>query len=174
MQEIKETGQDVELLVAKLAAHLSSQKQMLITAESCTGGMIGASCTQMAGSSAWFFGGLISYDNLAKERMLKVTTQSLQRFGAVSKEVVAQMCLGALNYGADVSVAVSGVAGPGGGSDEKPVGTVYIGWLTKEMVNQGKSALVQRFQFTGDRNAVRELTLLNAIQGLLSLESDAK
>jgi nicotinamide-nucleotide amidase len=84
------------------------------------------------------------------------------------------MCLGALNYGADVSVAVSGVAGPGGGSDEKPVGTVYIGWLTKEMVNQGKSALVRRFQFAGNRNAVRELTLLNAIQGLLSLENDAK
>ncbi|OUR84716.1 damage-inducible protein CinA [Marinomonas sp. 42_23_T18] len=143
---------------------------MLITAESCTGGMIGASCTQLAGSSAWFFGGLISYDNLAKERMLKVTSSSLQAFGAVSTEVVEQMCSGALSYGADISVAVSGVAGPGGGSEEKPVGTVYIGWLTKDQAAQGQAAKVQRFQFPGDRDAVRELTLVNAIQGIFDLK----
>ena len=169
MQEITETGQDVIALVEQLAEHLKLQNKMLISAESCTGGMIGASCTQLAGSSVWFFGGLISYDNLAKERMLKVSSRSLQEFGAVSKEVVEQMCAGALDYGADVSVAVSGVAGPGGGSDEKPVGTVYIGWLTKEGMEQGRGAIVQRFQFAGDRDAVRELTLLNAIQGVLAL-----
>ena len=169
MQEITETGQDVIALVEQLAEHLKLQNKLLISAESCTGGMIGASCTQLAGSSVWFFGGLISYDNLAKERMLKVSSRSLQEFGAVSKEVVEQMCAGALDYGADVSVAVSGVAGPGGGSDEKPVGTVYIGWLTKEGMEQGEVAIVRRFQFAGDRDAVRELTLLNAIQGVLAL-----
>lgn len=170
MQEIKEIGQDINQLVARLAEQLSSQKKMLITAESCTGGMIGASCTQLAGSSAWFFGGLVSYDNLAKERMLSVDSESLMRFGAVSPEVVEQMCAGALNYGADISVAVSGVAGPGGGSEEKPVGTVYIGWLTRAQASQGLAAKVQRFQFQGDRDAVRELTLVNAMQGILDLK----
>jgi nicotinamide-nucleotide amidase len=170
LQEIKEIGQDINQLVIQLADHLMSQKKRLITAESCTGGMIGASCTQLAGSSAWFFGGLISYDNLAKERMLKVTPSNLQEFGAVSAEVVEQMCAGALNYGADISVAVSGVAGPGGGSEEKPVGTVYIGWLTKVQASQGQAAKVQRFQFPGDRDAVRELTLVNALQGILDLK----
>ncbi len=170
MQEINETGLNLDQLIIQLADYLMSQDKMLITAESCTGGMIGASCTQLAGSSAWFFGGLISYDNLAKERMLKVRSNSLQEFGAVSAEVVGQMCAGALNYGADISVAVSGVAGPGGGSDEKPVGTVYIGWLTKEQAQQGQAAKVQRFLFSGDRDAVRELTLLNAIQGIFDLK----
>lgn len=170
MQEIKEIGQDISQLVIQLADHLLSQKKMLITAESCTGGMIGASCTQLAGSSAWFFGGLISYDNLAKERMLRVDSANLEAFGAVSAEVVEQMCSGALNYGADISVAVSGVAGPGGGSEEKPVGTVYIGWLTSAQASKGQTAKVQRFQFSGDRDAVRELTLVNAIQGILDLK----
>jgi len=170
LQEIKEIGRDINELVIQLADHLKSQNKILITAESCTGGMIGASCTQLAGSSAWFFGGLISYDNLAKERMLKVTSSSLQAFGAVSTEVVEQMCSGALSYGADISVAVSGVAGPGGGSEEKPVGTVYIGWLTKDQAAQGQAAKVQRFQFPGDRDAVRELTLVNAIQGIFDLK----
>jgi len=170
LQEIKEIGRDINQMVIQLADHLMSQNKMLITAESCTGGMIGASCTQLAGSSVWFFGGLISYDNLAKERMLKVTSSSLQEFGAVSTEVVSQMCAGALGYGADISVAVSGVAGPGGGSEEKPVGTVYIGWLTKAQASQGQVAKVQRFQFLGDRDAVRELTLVNAIQGILALK----
>lgn len=164
-----ETGQDITELVKRLASHLMAQNKMLITAESCTGGIIGASCTQLAGSSAWFFGGLISYDNSAKERMLNVSNQSLQGFGAVSNVVVEQMCAGALKYGADVSVAVSGVAGPGGGSVEKPVGTVYIGWQTRARIEQGEAALVKRFQFEGDRDRVRELTLLNAIQGVLDL-----
>ena len=170
MQEIKEIGHDIQQLTMQVADHLLAQQKMLITAESCTGGMIGGSCTQLAGSSAWFFGGLISYDNLAKEKMLNVTSQSLQEFGAVSSQVVEQMCAGALNYGADISVAVSGVAGPGGGSAEKPVGTVYIGWLTKAQASQGQAALVRRYQFVGDRDAVRELTLVNALQGILTLK----
>ena len=162
---------EMDRLVALLADDLISKNKMLITAESCTGGLIGAKCTQLAGSSAWFFGGLISYDNQAKENMLNVSRQNLQDYGAVSKEVVAQMCMGALKYGADISVAVSGVAGPGGGSEEKPVGTVYIGWMTKEWIKQGKAAQVQGFQFQGDRDAVRELTVINAIQGVLAIEN---
>ncbi len=170
MQEIKDPNQDVMALVKGVADHLTLHKRMLITAESCTGGMIGASCTQLAGSSAWFFGGLISYDNLAKERMLQVSHQNLEKFGAVSQEVVEQMCAGALGYGVDVSVAVSGVAGPGGGSDEKPVGTVYIGWQSKASLAKGEQAIVRRYQFEGDRDEIRNLTLLNALQGILWLE----
>ena len=169
MQEIKDSNQDVISLVKRVADHLMQHERMLISAESCTGGMIGASCTQQAGSSAWFFGGLISYDNLAKKRMLQVSRHNLDTFGAVSQEVVEQMCAGALGYGVDVSVAVSGVAGPGGGSDEKPVGTVFIGWQSKESLAKGEKAIVRRYQFDGDRDAVRNLTLLNALQGVLTL-----
>ena len=140
---------------------LASSGLSLVTAESCTGGLIGAVCTEISGSSAWFFGGVISYANEAKMRGLSVKEETLSSFGAVSEQTVREMCAGALQLGGDIAVAVSGVAGPDGGSPEKPVGCVYIGWQ-----RLGKEARVERFQFSGDRQAVREATVMAAFNGV--------
>ncbi|SHG52251.1 nicotinamide-nucleotide amidase [Marinomonas polaris DSM 16579] len=149
---------------------LQARALLLVTAESCTGGLISAVCTEIAGSSSWFFGGVISYANEAKMRGLSVKEETLSSFGAVSEQTVKEMCAGALQLGGDISVAVSGVAGPGGGSPEKPVGCVYIGW---KML--GQEAKVERFQFSGDRQAVREATVLAALHGVKEmLESSEK
>lgn len=147
-----------------LGQQLSAKKQMLITAESCTGGLIGAACTDVAGSSQWFYGGIISYDNAAKKHLLQVTDTTLMNEGAVSIETVAQMCRGALLHGADISVAVSGVAGPAGGSVDKPVGTVIIGCMCK-----GSDPQIESFLFDGDRSQIRQKTVLSALEMLLSL-----
>ncbi|MDB4837162.1 CinA family protein [Marinomonas sp.] len=148
-------------LAQEVGERLKAHKSMLVTAESCTGGLIGATCTEIAGSSAWFYGGVISYANEAKMQGLSVKADTLSSFGAVSEQTVQEMCAGALQLGGDVSVAVSGVAGPEGGSEEKPVGCVYIGWQRR-----GRAAKVTRFQFTGDRKEVRELTVLEALRGV--------
>jgi len=140
---------------------LQTHGYLLVTAESCTGGLIGAVCTEISGSSSWFFGGVISYANEAKIQGLAVKAETLSEFGAVSEQTVKEMCAGALLLGGDISVAVSGVAGPSGGSLEKPVGCVYIGWQLT-----GQEAKVARYQFLGDRQAIREATVLAALQGI--------
>lgn len=140
---------------------LKAKNLLLVTAESCTGGLIGAVCTDVAGSSSWFFGGVISYANEAKMQGLSVKAETLSVFGAVSEQTVKEMCAGALQLGGDLSVAVSGVAGPSGGSPEKPVGCVYIGWQLT-----GRSVKVTRYQFPGNRQAIREATVLAALQGI--------
>lgn len=143
---------------------LQAKGYLLVTAESCTGGLIGAVCTEVAGSSAWFYGGVISYANEAKMQGLAVQAETLSDFGAVSEQTVREMCSGALQFGGDIAVAVSGVAGPAGGSAEKPVGCVYIGWQLR-----GEPAKVVRHQFPGDRRKVREMTVLAALQGIKTL-----
>lgn len=143
---------------------LEAKGYLLVTAESCTGGLIGAVCTEIAGSSAWFYGGVISYANEAKMQGLAVQAETLSAFGAVSEQTVREMCSGALQLGGDIAVAVSGVAGPAGGSAEKPVGCVYIGWQLR-----GEPAKVVRHQFPGDRSQVREMTVLAALQGIKTL-----
>ena len=156
--------------VAEQAGQLLLDKgYMLVTAESCTGGLIGAVCTEISGSSVWFFGGVISYANEAKMRGLSVKEETLSSFGAVSEQTVREMCAGALQLGGDISVAVSGVAGPNGGSPEKPVGCVFIGWQCL-----GKEARVERFQFSGDRQAVREATVLAALIGVKEILESSK
>ena len=140
---------------------LKAKNLLLVTAESCTGGLIGAVCTDVEGSSSWFFGGVISYANEAKMQGLSVKAETLSVFGAVSEQTVKEMCAGALQLGGDLSVAVSGVAGPSGGSPEKPVGCVYIGWQLT-----GRSVKVTRYQFPGNRQAIREATVLAALQGI--------
>jgi nicotinamide-nucleotide amidase len=140
---------------------LKAKDLLLVTAESCTGGLIGAVCTDVAGSSSWFFGGVISYANEAKIQGLSVKVETLSAFGAVSEQTVKEMCAGALLLGGDLSVAVSGVAGPSGGSAEKPVGCVYIG-----LQLTGRPAKVTRYQFPGNRQAIREATVLAALQGV--------
>lgn len=149
-------------VVAQLAALLQARSQRLASAESCTGGLIAAACTDVAGSSAWFERGYVPYSNAAKQADLGVDAPLLEHHGAVSDAVVAAMLGGTLDAaGADWAIAVSGVAGPGGGSQDKPVGTVFIGWQQR-----GKSPDVVRYQFEGDRTAVRRASVLTALVGL--------
>ena len=150
--------------VATLAAALRAQGWRLATAESCTGGLIAAACTDLAGSSDWFDCGYVTYSNAAKTSMLGVSGTLIAAHGAVSEPVARAMAQGArLNSGADWAVAVTGVAGPGGGSAEKPVGTVWLAW-------SGPSGeRCERQRFAGDRAAVRAATVAVALQGLIDL-----
>jgi nicotinamide-nucleotide amidase len=151
-----------------LAADLLLAMQFkLATAESCTGGMIAAACTDLNGSSAWFERGFVTYSNEAKTDMLGVDAALIARDGAVSDSVARAMAAGALQHSrAQVSVAVTGVAGPTGGSDAKPVGTVWFAWATP----QGVTSEVQHF--AGDRAAVRRATVRHALQQLVVLLQD--
>lgn len=137
----------------------------IATAESCTGGGIAEALTRIAGSSAWFERGFVTYANLAKEQMLGVSPATLARFGAVSEAVASEMAVGALNHsGADVSVAVTGIAGPSGGSAGKPVGLVWFAWA-----HRGGTVQTRRFVFAGGRAQVRRQSVAIALQGLLDL-----
>ena len=148
--------------IEQLAQALLARHWMLAAAESCTGGMIAAACTDLAGSSQWFERGFVSYSNEAKTELLGVAAALLQQHGAVSEPVVRAMAQGALSHSrAQVSVAVTGVAGPTGGSKDKPVGTVWFGFLV-----DGKLTSEMRL-FSGDRAAVRSATVQHAIEGLL-------
>ena len=150
--------------VALLAKLLLQQQWMLATAESCTGGMIAAACTDVAGSSQWFERGFVSYSNHAKHELLGVSSALLQTQGAVSEAVVRAMAEGALTHSrAQIAVAVTGVAGPAGGSASKPVGTVWFGFATPAGVT------TEMRRFDGDRAAVREATVLHALQRLVTL-----
>ena len=135
---------------------------MLTTAESCTGGLIAARCTDLAGSSQWFERGFVTYSNAAKAELLGVPMPLIDAHGAVSEAVARAMAHGALLHSsAQVSVAVTGIAGPTGGSLDKPVGTVWFGWQV------GERASSERMVFSGDRAAVRQATVDHALQGLL-------
>ena len=152
-------------LTEQLASRLLANNYTVATAESCTGGGIGACLTGLAGSSTWFHGGIISYTDKSKQELLGVSLDSLKTHGAVSEAVVQEMAQGARRkLDTSLAVAVSGVAGPDGGSDEKPVGTVWIGW-----VNQDGFVSSRCFHFAGDRYAVREATIEAALEGLISL-----
>jgi len=141
---------------------------MLATAESCTGGLIAAACTDLAGSSLWFERGFVSYSNAAKTELLGVPTELIEQHGAVSEPVARAMATGALTHShAQVALAVTGVAGPGGGSADKPVGTVWFGWATP-------AGLWSECQhFAGDRAAVRAATVHHALTRLLALVTAA-
>ncbi|HSC83563.1 MAG TPA: CinA family protein [Pseudomonas sp.] len=154
--------------ITRLAEQLGEQLQVagaqVSTAESCTGGGIAEAITRVAGSSAWFEAGYITYSNRQKTAQLDVPSELFASVGAVSQEVVEAMVRGAqLHSQARLVVAVSGVAGPGGGSAEKPVGTVWLAW------GDGAQLFSQRCQFAGDRMAVRRQTVERALQGLLRL-----
>ena len=157
---------DLDALARRTGEHLLARRQMLVTAESCTGGWIAQAITGVAGSSAWFDCGVVAYSYEAKQALLGVHPQTLETHGAVSRECVTEMVSGALaNLGGTVAVAVTGIAGPDGGSDDKPVGTVWIGWKRR-----GGYAKAQLFHFDGDRDAVRRQTVAKAFEGLLALE----
>ncbi|PIT72113.1 CinA family protein [Limnohabitans sp. G3-2] len=146
----------------RLAERLLSLQWQMATAESCTGGLISACCTDLAGSSAWFDRGFVTYSNDAKTHMLGVPPDMISAHGAVSEPVAHAMAMGAVYRSkAQASVAVTGVAGPSGGSAEKPVGTVWFGWCIQGLV----ATEIQHFG--GDRQAIRQATALHALEGLL-------
>ncbi len=159
------TDADLQALAESLGARLRASHDRLVTAESCTGGWIAKLATDIAGSSDWFDCGMAAYSYEAKQALLGVRPETLELHGAVSRETVVEMVSGALvNSGASVAVAVTGIAGPGGGSDDKPVGTVWIGWKRR-----GGYAEAEVFHFDGDRDAVRRQTVAAALRGLESL-----
>ena len=154
--------------IERLADLMQAHNYVLATAESCTGGGISQEVTGISGSSAWFDRGFVTYSNEAKQEMLSVPLDVLERFGAVSEECARAMVEGALAHShADVAVSVTGIAGPGGGSEEKPVGTVCFGWAVRN-----KAARSTRLVFEGDRHDIRKQTILMALQGLLDLLED--
>lgn len=157
-----------EALCALLAEALLKKGFKLVTAESCTGGMIAAACTDLAGSSAWFERGFVTYSNDAKTELLGVEERVLRRAGAVCGPVAQAMAEGALAHSrAQVAVAVTGVAGPTGGSPAKPVGTVWFGFALPGQV------VAEKCHFEGDRAAVRQATVRHALNRLLALLSQA-
>ena len=146
-------------------SHVLLQKQwMLASAESCTGGMVAAACTDLAGSSAWFERGFVTYSNAAKTQQLGVEAALIAQHGAVSEAVARAMAQGALFHSkAQVTLAITGVAGPAGGTLDKPVGTVWFAWAMPEGIHS------ELRHFEGDRAAVRQASALHSLLGLLSL-----
>lgn len=159
---------DTPELVVALAGLLQEKGWMLATAESCTGGLIGAACTELAGSSAWFERGFITYSNEAKTDLLGVDAAVIAAHGAVSEPVARAMATGAIAHSARsvpvrVALAVTGVAGPTGGTPDKPVGTVWFGWSVDGSVR------TERRRFDGDRATVRAATVRHALHTLVDL-----
>ncbi len=158
-------GMDLETLAAQLGESLRQRGLMLTTAESCTGGWVAQAITAISGSSQWFERGFVTYSNAAKVELLGVNPATLEQHGAVSEPTVREMAQGALARShAQVAVAVSGIAGPGGGTLEKPVGTVCLAWAGSGMDTQTRCLL-----FTGNREAVRRHAVAAVLRGLLDL-----
>jgi len=152
-------------LSEQLARLLLQQQKLLAVAESCTGGWLAKCLTDLPGSSQWFERGFVTYSNAAKQEMLGVRSTTLLRTGAVSEAVVREMANGVLTHSrADIAVAISGIAGPGGAVPGKPVGTVCFGWATKDSFQ-----LQETRHFEGDRKAVRRQAVVCALQGLLDV-----
>jgi nicotinamide-nucleotide amidase len=151
-------------LAQKVGETLMQRGLKLATAESCTGGWVSQAVTAVPGSSDWFDCGFVSYSNTAKQKMLGVDLSVLEKSGAVSEPVVAQMAEGALrNSDADIAVAISGLAGPGGGSENKPVGTVWFAWAI-----EGHPTVTCLSFFNGDRDEIRLQAVEQALEGVLA------
>jgi nicotinamide-nucleotide amidase len=149
-------------LARKVGQRLKTAAQSLVTAESCTGGWVSQAVTSVAGSSDWFERGFVTYSNAAKEDMLGVRPETLERHGAVSEETAREMAQGALAHSkGTIALAVTGVAGPSGGSRDKPIGTVCFAWATNRMVKS------ETKRFPGDRESVRRQSVIRALEGVL-------
>ncbi|MGH8124418.1 MAG: CinA family protein [Rhodanobacteraceae bacterium] len=149
-------------LAERLAGDLRASGEMLATVESCTGGWIAKLLTDIPGSSEWFESGAVTYSNRAKQALLGVTASTLAKHGAVSRECALEMVAGALaRFEAAVAVAVTGIAGPSGGTSDKPVGMVWIAWQRR-----GCAARAELFRFDGDRDAVRRQAVVRALEGI--------
>lgn len=159
----------IQELSLELGRELGERGWRVATAESCTGGGIASAITAVPGSSGWFEYGIVSYANQAKQKLLQVSAQALEEEGAVSEAVVRQMLAGVLALsGAELAVAVSGVAGPTGGSPDKPVGTVWFAWGLASGANR-----VQLFHFSGDRHSIQQESVAQGLRGLLEVLRDA-
>lgn len=153
-------SQQVEKLAIKLGQILKNKSWKIATAESCTGGGLAYYITNIPHSSEWFERGFVTYSNLAKEELLGVRAETLATFGAVSEQTACEMAEGALkNSSAQISIAITGIAGPTGGSPDKPVGTVWLAWAGVEMKTQASLYL-----FSGDRHSIREQSILTAFE----------
>ncbi|HEX7815717.1 CinA family protein [Dyella sp.] len=159
------TDAELNRLAREVAAAVQLRRIMAVTAESCTGGWIAKTLTDLPGSSAWFDAGVVTYSYEAKQALLGVHPRTLERTGAVSEETSLEMVSGALSrFGAGIAVAVTGIAGPSGGTPDKPVGTVWIAWKVR-----GGDPRAQMFHFPGDREAVRRQTVAAALVGMLHM-----
>ncbi len=157
-------NQHLAALTQKLAAQLSQNELKICTAESCTGGLIAKTCTDLAGSSDWFDRGLVTYSNQAKVELLGVSAETLQHHGAVSQQTVREMVQGAHSRSAvDVAIAVTGIAGPGGGSTEKPVGLVWFGFAV------GADIRCEQQLFSGNRDQIRMQSTAYALSRIIDL-----
>ena len=156
---------NLENLSAEVGALLQKKNMFFTSAESCTGGLLSQSIVSVPGSSGWFGCSFVTYSNISKHKILGVSKDSLKRFGAVSEEVVTEMVDGAVAESrADLGVAISGIAGPGGGSPDRPVGTVCIAWKLKD-----KQAIGSTFLFEGNRNEVRYKTVVKSLEEAIEL-----
>ena len=156
---------NLENLSTELGALLQKKNMFFTSAESCTGGLLSQSIVSVPGSSGWFGCSFVTYSNISKHKILGVSKDSLKRFGAVSEEVVTEMVDGAVAESrADLRVAISGIAGPGGGSPDRPVGTVCIAWKLKD-----KQAVRSTFLFEGNRNEVRYATVVKSLEEAIEL-----
>ena len=161
---MSEFEEQTSRLLIEVAELLTARNWQMATAESCTGGWIAKCCTDVAGSSGWFDRAYVTYSYRAKEQMLGVSHDDLVKYGAVSDEIAWQMATGAKQYSkAAVIVSATGIAGPGGGMPGKPVGLVHFGWCIGELPAVCDSAV-----FEGDRNSVRQQTVLHALEGIIS------
>jgi len=170
-----DAGQIIERLAVRLGAALRKQHLTVATAESCTAGGVGYAITLVPGSSAWYDRGFITYSNEAKMQMLGVSSAYLRDFGAVSEPVARAMALGALSHGAHVSLAVTGIAGPDGGTATKPVGTVCFAWAIRRDAANAPWVKTHTQQIAGDRAAVRTqciIIALDTLAGLLEKRED--
>jgi nicotinamide-nucleotide amidase len=155
---------DLFALAEQLGLFLKTKNLKIATAESCTGGWIAQCITEVPGSSAWFDRGFVTYSNAAKIQMLGVQPETIASYGAVSSETAAEMVAGTLaNSEADCAIAVTGIAGPDGGTPEKPVGTVYIAWQTKNQL-----AKIVKMSLSGSRQQIRAQAVIAAIKGVNS------
>lgn len=157
------TEQEISRLARELGILLLARGETLAAAESCTGGWVGQAITSVPGSSGWFEASFVTYSNTAKERLLGVSPQTLQEHGAVSAETAMEMARGALERGqTDWSLAVTGIAGPGGGTPTRPAGTVLFAWLSRNGLRA-----TEAMRFAGDRHAVRMQSVAHALESLL-------
>ena len=155
--------------VEEIAQRLKARGAIIVTAESCTGGWVAQELTAIAGSSAWFDRGFVTYSNDAKQDMLGVRAETLKKYGAVSEETAREMAQGALARSrGTVALSITGIAGPSGGTPDKPVGTVCFGWATKDSPPRAETQ-----RFAGDRAAVRRQSVDYSLAGVLRLLDEA-
>jgi nicotinamide-nucleotide amidase len=161
------TDPEIQALASRVADRLLEAGRQLVTAESCTGGWLAKACTDLPGSSRWYRGGVVAYSNPLKQGLLGVQDSTLEVEGAVSESAVREMATGALaRLGGDVAVAVSGIAGPDGGSPDKPTGTVWFAWAVRDAGRVDVATVIERFD--GDRESVRRRAVAAALAGLLA------